>query len=402
MPTTILHLTDLCRHTIVAHFERYPPEVFQSLDLDEWETLLQVRHWTTAPKQGSGGLDGSGRLVPALGDKYLKSVEALCPLLAESRVADQKLWKDCVEHRFRKNGLTRPVALELPWPALVEHVQFTVDGLVLAVQDMDALGDTALYGAIAAIDRLPMNVHLLQETGAGKAIQKVRKRLSKQESPHCDSLDRILTRWKSMAAASGVIMSTTATHPEDASSEPSSTIDEDLAIAETCQTWRQLFSALQQREETRRSSQGKRMREMRQHLNNDRPKIVKVRPAKLSVRRERILKTPTAAPASGASGKLAQVRREAAIVASRQRPTGNNTSPKASAASALEPPQRSSFGAAVAVCNSKKRKGTSMLTAGVPIGNGKRMVIPKKVVQGSGAPRQFSSKYKTTTMMNRK
>ena len=60
-------------------------------------------------------------------------------------------------------------------------------------------------------------------------------------------------------------------------------VEKDWKMAEKAQNWRELFAVLEERESTRRSMQGQRMREINRKLNHTRPKVVKVRPANLGL-----------------------------------------------------------------------------------------------------------------------
>lgn len=88
----------------------------------------------------------------------------------------------------------------------------------------------------------------------------------------------------------------------------------------------------------------------------------------------------------GGNAKVAQLRKETTIQLARQR------------ASATARP-KASFGDAVAFASvSKKGMAHKRKQLGGTIqqlGNGKRMKVPTKVVQGAG-PRQFASKWKAT------
>lgn len=51
-------LVSLCRSVVVANLERYPPETFGICDEEEWIAIVKLRHNSTRPKEGQGGLDG--------------------------------------------------------------------------------------------------------------------------------------------------------------------------------------------------------------------------------------------------------------------------------------------------------------------------------------------------------
>jgi len=376
-------LVTRCRKVVVANLERYPPEAFGILSEEEWETMVQLRHRKTAPKEGTGGLDGTGRRAPATTDRYLAQVESANPHLAESKIVDELVWRDCVEYRFRHGGLTRPRALLLPWPLLVEQIQSAGDAIARQVEQ-DSMDASTVSAAIDTLEQSPINVALLKATGIGKTVKKILKRSADSPDAWCQRLQSLLTSWKDLAASKGVeIKGRVETDPSD-SRHKEEEEDEDMILVESCQNWRQLFTALKQREEHRRSSQGKRMREIRRNLSQDRPKIVKVRPA--SAKHQEILDNPmNKFKPAPVNNKVSQLRKEASIVSSRQR--------GAFAAPAKKTP--SSFGAAVAFAGGSKkttravkRKGTDLQLAG-----GKRMKIPNRMVQGAG-PRQLAAKFK--------
>jgi hypothetical protein len=369
-------MVDLCRAVIVLNLERYSPNIFAPCNEEEWEAIIRLRHAKTQPKEGSGGLDGTGRIAPALSDKVLMEMEQHNPQIAESTVVDLLVWKDCTEFRFRRGGLTRPQGLILPWPELVAHISETAHLLTTQVNSSsisaEEMNGIAAMQTVDALFKLPMNVTLLQSTGAGKVIKRAIKTLTKQrkEGVLKKRLEHLLNSWMALASDAGVQLdqktkSPTTTKVKDMLS--------DLKIAQTCQTWRQLFAALHQREDNRRSSQGKRMREIRRNLASDRPKVVKVRPAATG-KQQRILDRPgwakpSPAAADGPPSKLSLVKREAQQ--SRQ---------------AMQPRKpKASFGDAVAFSsgtgmNSKKRKTTQLA-------GGKTLQTPNNLVS-----RQFSNK----------
>jgi hypothetical protein len=262
-------LVDLCRSVIIANLERYPPDAFGICDPGEWQTIISLRHARTQPKKvmagvltSSGGLDGTGRLVPAVSEKVLLAVEECNPHLADCKVTDTLLWKDCVEYRFRRGGLTRPVALQLPWPLLVEQLQ-TEANLLLS---SDA-SPSEIREAVDVLRRTPMNVSLLKDSGVGKIVKRAIKKATIVDAESKCKLEDLLSTWMEMAANSGVVSHVTelpAQSPAAAKHDDAS--HDDLQVAETCRTWRQLFAALRDRNEEIRTTQGKRMREIRKNV----------------------------------------------------------------------------------------------------------------------------------------
>jgi len=389
-------LATLCRSVIVANLERYPPESLGVISEGEWESLIRLRHKRTSPKAGSGGLDGTGRIAPACGDRFMGEVEQANPHLADSAVVDRLVWKDCVEYKYRK-GLTRPPSLAYPWPVLVERICRAQQVVAqLLEKDASERDEAALGKAVDMLGESPMNVALLKATGVGKSVKKMIKLQRTEASPCVERLQELLTCWKDLAASSGVEIKRQGFQSPgqktlDRQADKRNSDATDLNLLEKCPMWRDLFAALQQREEKRRSTQGKRMREIRNNLASGRPKIVKVRPS--SAKHEQILARPseTTRATGGAPGnsKMLQLRKEATFVASRQR--------KASIAAAVPSPRKSSsFGAAVAFATvskknsngQKKRDGRSFA-----LGGGKRMKIPAK--PGQGAKRNLMAAMKS-------
>jgi hypothetical protein len=381
-------LIALCRSVIVANLERYPPDYFGLVSEEEWESIIRLRHRRTSPKAGSGGLDGTGRIAPAVSDRFLSEVEQANPHIAESAVVDQLVWRDCVEYKFKMGGLTRPRSLTYPWPVLMEKIRRAGDSLAIMMEKDASERDEASVGrAIEKLTQLPMNISLLKATGIGKSIKKIIKsHRGECESPVVERLNQLLTSWMDLAASNGVKIK--GQNGQAASPQVFKDDEEDLCILETCPMWRHLFAALTQREEKRRSTQGKRMREIRKNLASGRPKIVKVRPT--SAKHDRILARPMERAASMSSkhipgnGKMLQLRKEALAVASHQR------KPAVPATKSC-----GGFGAAVAFASQskknsneqRKRDGRSFELAG-----GKRMKIP--ATAGQGAKRNLVAKMK--------
>ena len=359
-PQRTRSLEDLCRAVIVANLEKYDPMCLGSLCEDDWEHIVRVRHQKTQPLQRktNAGLDGSGRVAPAISDKVLTLIEETNPHLADSAVVDELVWRDCVEYRFRRgNTLTRPRELYLPWPELLAHVRQLAQGLQSGNEDsvVDAMVD------------LPMNVALLQATGIGKVVRKSIKKQKQQPSggiceDGASKLEALLQSWKALAA-------------QKAPTPPQT----DLEMAERCSSWRQLFAALKQRQESRRESQGKRMREIRQHLASGRPKVVKVRPA---IPNKRLARTVAGERAMGGSSnaKLSQIRREAASQRQQQKPAPRR-------ATTAKRPNNASFGDAVAFVSGKKKGTTTVGMKLLP--GGKLMTMPAAKKSGRLGNKKF-------------
>lgn len=261
-------LMEMCRDVIVSNLERYPPEAFGICDEELWISILELRHKRSCPKEGSGGLDGTGRMVPAVSDKFLESVEQCNPHLSDCSVADEMLWRDCVEYRFRRGGLTRPEALLWPWPVLIEHTKSICTSLLVEDPSTNQINmESTIKDPIAYLTKAPMSVSLLRDSGAGKILKKAIKSASNtMDQDVLNQMKKILSSWMALAANSGIDMKS---HERELSIHDSIRTEDanDLAVAETCLTWRHLFRALKVREEERRQSQGKRMRELRRTVS---------------------------------------------------------------------------------------------------------------------------------------
>jgi hypothetical protein len=392
-----------CRSVIAANIERYPPEAFAIISEDSWDSIVQERNEKTRPSVGKGGLDGSGRLLPAVSAPFLLQVERLNPHLADSAVADRLAWKDCVEYSFHSGSISRPSALQYPWPLLVRKLtrsgEILMELLSAPDEQSDASRNQELFQRhVHALSESPMNVSLLQASGIGKAVKKCVKRCEKgkPETLNVDKelpvrgrhpasvkaavsplamLKETLQRWKRMAANSGV-----QTSSDDAQGNQEDTSDqEDLVLAESCQSWRELYLVLKQREEERRAKQGERMRAIRQNLATGRPKVVKVRAAKS--RHDSILDRAdkkmsgarfgsSSAPAFAAAGgnaKMRALKKESRIATTLQKSSARP-----------EQKKKASFGAAVAFAtttkSTKRRAGQQVVT----MAGGKRMKIPAR------------------------
>jgi TFIIS helical bundle-like domain len=187
-------LVQLCRRTIVSNLERYPPEAFDIVDPVEWDELVRLRFESTRPKkhrgpgeQVSGSIDG--RLVPVVSAKFLQIFEGANPHLAESIEADELLWKYCVEFKFRQGCLTRPAALHLPWPQLVERVKHMGEQLCDGEPSM-----------VAPLSTVPMNIALLRDSGVGKLVKKAIKKCGAMfEDSVKERLRQLVATWMKVA-----------------------------------------------------------------------------------------------------------------------------------------------------------------------------------------------------------
>lgn len=380
-----------CRVVVAMHLERYPPEAIGMLGEHAWGSVIKLKYERTAPDKGK-------RRTPAITERFLAAVENENPHLAESSVADKLVWKDIVESKFPSNGLARPRGLLYPWPILVQRVVKASNDL-LELFDTDEVGDKDRHNLERAIQVLfdtPMSVALLQETEVGKAIKKFiklsRKNPKAQEldiftarplvsctksngksmSP-LQQLELLLQSWKDIAAKSGVEIQDSNRDLRNPVAEDDH--ERDLKAAESCQSWRQLFHLLQERETNRRVSQGARMRESRERIAQNQPKIVKVRPAK--AKHDAILNRPVGKMYSSSSvaslpptkNKMQMLKDESKVACAWQK------------SSAGQKVSANSFGNAVAFAgigkSAKKLKVTPATT--VPVASGRRMVVPTKI-----------------------
>jgi len=392
-----------CRTVIAANLERYPPEAFGILSEDSWDAIVRERNVKTRPSTGTGGLDGTGRLLPAVSDRFLAQVEETNPHFSDSEVADRLAWKDCVEYRFRSGGLTRPAALQYPWPVLVNRLKRSGEALMELLNAADKPSDRKqelLEKHVQALSESPMTVSLLQASGVGKSVKKFIKACAKEkpdflkasckaecgtkgshsananaavEDSPLSQLEETLQKWKHMAANSGVQITD---DRQDNEEESNCDDQEDMRMAESCQSWRELFVALQQREEKRRADQGERMRKIRKNLATGRPRVIKVRPTKS--RHDNILdraekkgatsfaSSSTPAFTSG-NAKMKALKKESRIATTLQKSSARP-----------EPKKKHSFGAAVAFATNSKPTGPTKRHAvqGVTLAGGKRMKLP--------------------------
>jgi len=390
-------LSELCINVVVKDLERYPAVALGILDEYQWDIILKLRHRKTKPLRGKGGIDGRGRLHPAVTDKFMVEVEEANPHLSESKVADEFIWKDIVEYKYKKGGLSRPKGLLYPWPVLVRQIddagKTLSDCLRLTEENADSDGREKLEAstlyAIKCISESPMDLNLLKTSGIGKKVKKFLNKstlLDFLDEPYIYSsgkdirktprttLQATLQSWKDMAADSGVKMK----DDHRSASSPKKPAASILTAAKKCDSWRSLYHTLKVHDEDRRSRQGEKMRERRRRLDTVRPKIVKVRPA--STRQDRILGkasigsgyNPTEKASPAGSTKIRQLRMEARTISSRRQAI-------ASAASPSRKPT-GGFGAAVAFASVGKqvvgRRKRAPITKSVTLAGGKRIAVP--------------------------
>ncbi|KAG7345711.1 TFIIS helical bundle-like domain containing protein [Nitzschia inconspicua] len=396
-PTTTTLLSELCRICIVSNLERYPPDAFFIIDELEWESIVKLRHEKSKPTKGKGGLDGTGRLNPAIGEKFLSLVEETNPHLQQSKVVDHLVWKDIVEYRFKKGGLSRPKHLHAPWPVLVDQLDQAGKVLNACLLQQQHGNQPATVQAIKYLEESPMDLNLLKDSKIGKTVKKfLSKTVGKfdfLDEPYVFSrgkdirktprstLQATLNRWMDMAAKNGVAMRFENQKESSSSKQEQQQQNDtfvDLSAAKKCSSWRALYQTLKAQDEQRRSQQGEKMRERRQKLDLVRPKIVKVRHA-ASAKHEKILNKAS----FGRSGsdlpnnnntKMQQLKMEARVTSIRRQPPVNVV-PSASSYSSS-----STFGAAVACASTGKtvngKRKMAPVTKSIPLAGGKRIKIP--------------------------
>lgn len=446
-------LASLCIAAVASKIERYPPEALGMLSETEWEAIVRLRHSKTAPRQQHQrqflGIDGKGRMMPAIGDKVMKSIEDANPHLAQSEIADKLVWKDCVNSRFKAGGPSRPLALSFPWPVLVKRLKTSGADLLglLQIPKLDTSDADEKYvenicqqrfqvlnRCISIMSESPMSVALLTASGVGKSVSKFIKGCSKSAGSRCDDappqffvdvwtarpvptvpnvpsssktgpvelspltqLEMLLQGWKQVASADGVQVakkggSAPIRSASDCSGRGKKTSEEqhreDMQTLQSCSSWRELHAALVLREAKMVASHGARMRQIRENLQTDRPKIGRVthRNAGRRARREaildgsrgmRALATASRATSSSTCGssKLQQLRKESAIATSRQKAGLNKVT-------------KSSFGFSIANATSSSRtaakRSATVKPKEVALGGGKRMKVPQNASARNG------------------
>lgn len=401
----VRRLSDLCRAVIVTSLERFPAEALSILDEYEWDTIVRMKHRSTKPQTGQGGLDGTGRRTPAITEKFLVQVEDTNPHLGQSRTADQLVWKDIVEFRFKKGGLSRPKTLLYPWPVLVQSLkdsgkalaecfQHTVGGNSTTVDDMTK---SSVLRAMECIEESPMDLCLLKESGIGKVLRKFLAKsktvpalgfldepyhsAGTKKSPPRTTLESAMQSWITMAETNGVKMNP----GSEVRKSSNLSTEDDLSDVKSCHMWRELYRKLKAHDEDRRSRHGEKMRERKQRLDSVRPKIVKVRRA--TNKHNAILDRAVGANNSAAkhaapqgNAKIQKIKMEARVTSSRRHPPLSAISPEAAK-------PRTSFGASVAFAAAGKtitsHRKAAPITKSVAIAGGKRMLVPGSASQSN-------------------
>jgi ribosomal protein L18 len=271
---------------------------------------------------------------------------------------------------------------------------------LLHMEQPDEATQEVLERQIQLLSESPMSVSLLQASGVGKSVTKFVKACAKgqctldvlMERPIRGSLssknksimsplsqlEETLHRWKDVAANSGVQINSNDRERVEDGKDLNGQVD--LRLAESCQSWRDLFLVLQQREEERRASQGARMREIRKNLATGRPRVIKVRPTKsrydkiLNRTEQKKVASCSSLATAGGNTKIKALWKESAVAAKLQKSTAKPT-----------PKVAPSFGSAVAFASTTQASATKRKTGNViSLAGGKQMKLPHSKVAEKG------------------
>jgi len=405
-----MSLALMCERVIATNLERYPAECFCTLEEIQWESIIALKYRMTSPTVKSiGSTLSDGRRNPLLSDKCIQDIEDNNSHLNKSKVADELVWKDCTDFRFKKEGVSRPIIFDKPWNIQVRRMKKVAANLPLLLSEEPkeeiceaylTSKKNKLHNYTAALISSPMSIPILGESGIGKAVKKFIKECKKYNSslpPHfppvniignntqnpefrgksyLTQLEMLLSEWKLLASAKGA---------DACSGRHRNTSKEqhlkDLEIVRSTASWRDLFHALNEREQITIQSRGAKMRKIRDNLESDRHTIKSTNTKKMGNRKlgERLLSGDShLAKASNGSvnsvkiSKLNMIRQQSASQKARMR--GDTTS------------TTSTFSSSVASSSGQKRKIQS-LSLGVnhtsrrnqrtfALGDGKKMKLP--------------------------
>ena len=453
-PRQVPSLSTLCLQAVCSKIERYPPQAFAVLSQDEWERIIQYRHRATAPNNkkklpsttaavisvttNGGGLDGTGRMIPALNAQMLRLIEEYNPHLATSEVSDTLIWKDCVEHAFSSNSeYLRPKALRMPWSNLVKSLRDAGQELLNCWTECSANGanldscQVEVEQALLTLHEAPMTVDLLTGTGIGKVASKLVKNMSKSKrqvqedkkvdghtslheginwfvcdeyhrksagtpstgAPKCElsscpltQLEQLLQAWKELASASGVKMTSILQSPSKSidciTGQGRRTSEEqyrkDLLALQSCNSWRDLYAVLESRREAIKSEMGANLRKTREHLISDRLKTKACRT--VSEKREAILngsrgtRSIAAAAAKSATSTGQASLRKIAVLKEESRIAAAR---QKSGVQKSPIKNVSIIGCSIANAQGKKKRALDMQRNDVALGGGKKMKLPQ-------------------------
>ena len=385
-------LSTLCTRVIASNLERYPAHAFISLAETEWEGIVQLKYKLTQPKTtylkpGNSTLSG-GRKMPVISDKFISDIENECPALSRSLITDELVWKDCVDFKFKRNGPLRPPWLDIPWKIRIEEMKSNGRELMKRVDNVrgfchDEEDMKAFRTHLSLLETRPMSTSLLLASGIGKIVKKVIKRMkmgvnvSEIDNEVINTLQRILDSWQTLASGNEF-----QTHQIDCSGKNRFTSVEqhayDMEMAERAQTWRELFRALQQRQERIVKTRAVQMRKIRDELEADRPKLLSTNVKTVSNRRlaDKLLDDQNskllATNAAVGLSKIKKLRQASAMsVATMRGKIGSKSN-------------NVGFGASIASCGTKRKiVSNSSIYSGrnpreVHLEGGKKMKLPKQ------------------------
>jgi hypothetical protein len=228
-----------------------------------------------------------------------------------------------------------------------------------------------------------MSIPLLSNSGIGKVVKKIIKQMKMHEhvqeieSEVINRLRRILDSWQTMAAGNEF-----QSHQTDCSGKNRFTSLEqhahDIKMAEHAQTWRELFKALQHRQEIIVKTRGVQMRKIRDDLEAVRPKLLSTKVKTVSNRRlaDKLFddqkSTPLETYTTGGRSKIDKLRQASAMsVASMRGKIGTKSS-------------SGGFGASIASSGAKRKLASNSSTYSrrnsreVHLEGGKKMKLPKQ------------------------
>lgn len=327
--------------------------------------------------------------MPLMSDKFISDIEIACPALAGSTVVDDLVWKDCTDYKFKVNGPLRPSWLELPWKVRIEQTKQVGIGLMKHISELGGCCNNEedlreLQQNLSLLETRPMSITLLSISGIGKVVKKIvkqmKKRIDVQETEHevIYRMQRILDSWQTLASGNEF-----QSHQLDCSGRNRFTSLEqhahDIEMAEQAQTWRELFKALQQRQERIVKTRGVQMRKIRDNLEADRPKLLSTNVKTVSNRRlaDKLLlddqkSKPLATGTATGMSKIKKLRQDSAIsVATMRGKVGNKVI-------------SGGFGASIASAGAKRKLASTLSTFSarnpreVHLEGGKKMKLPKQ------------------------
>jgi hypothetical protein len=407
-----MSLALMCERVIAANLERYPAECFCIVGERQWESIVTLKYRMTSPIVKSvGSTLSDGRRNPLLSDKCIQEIEEHNPHLDKSKVADELVWKDCTDFRFKREGVSRPIVMDKPWNVQVRRMKKVATNLPLLFCEPKedntfeagkhlSIQTNKLHNYTTALISSPMSVPLLLESGIGKSVKKFIKECKKHNSsfpthfplvntvanntqnpkfrgkPYLTQLEMLLSEWKLLANVKGA---------DACSGRHRNTSKEqhlkDLQKVQQTTQWRDLFHALNEREQVTIQSRGAKMRKIRDNLESDRHTIKATNIKKMGNRKlggrllsgdSHLAKSSNVGVNSVKISKLNMIRQQSASQKARMR--GDPAS------------KTSTFSSSIASSSGQKKKIQS-LSSGVnhtskrnqrtfALGDGKQMKLP--------------------------